>query len=198
LEKKVRKVQLWKVILVLDNYDSFTYNLVHYLEEEGLDFEVRRNDALRLEQVAEYESLLISPGPGLPSEAGILPELVSAYHGKKKMLGVCLGMQAICEFKGFDLVNMQEVLHGRQTEVEVDPESILFRGLPPKIQVGRYHSWAIRADELNGELVCTSTDSNGFAMAVEDPTNGVFGLQFHPESIMTPDGKEILRNWLAY
>ncbi len=184
------------MVLVLDNYDSFTYNLSHYLEALGADFRVLRNDEISVEEASAYDAFLFSPGPGLPASAGIMPDLIAGYVGKKKMLGVCLGMQAICEYKGLTLINMPQVLHGRQTEVSLGNDSQLFAGLGEKIQVGRYHSWAIQKEQITTEFSCTLWDENGYAMAIEDDDNKLYGVQFHPESIMTPSGKKILENWL--
>jgi len=184
------------VILVLDNYDSFTYNLSHYLEDLGAEFRVFRNDEISLDEADSYSAFLLSPGPGLPVEAGVMCDLINRFSGKKKILGVCLGMQALCENRGLKLVNMPHVLHGQQTDIEIINQSQLFTGLESRISVGRYHSWAIERSEIRKEFSCTAWDESGYAMAVEDEQSLLYGVQFHPESIMTPSGKKILENWL--
>ncbi|MFM9947770.1 MAG: anthranilate synthase component II [Saprospiraceae bacterium] len=189
-----------KKILVLDNYDSFTFNLVHYLQELlKHPVEVRRNDEISLDEVANYDAIVLSPGPGVPSEAGIMPELILRYAGKIPVFGVCLGHQAIGEAFGAQLENLSEVYHGLETPVEVLVESeLLFMGVPKIFQAGRYHSWAVRREALPDCLEITAVDEQGAIMALRHKTLNVRGVQFHPESIMTPYGKKMLENFLAF
>lgn len=187
-------------VLVLDNYDSFTYNLVHLLLELGVprpDLHVRRNDKITLDEVGQYDKILLSPGPGLPSEAGIMPELITRYAPQKSILGICLGHQAIAEAFGGQLYNLPEVLHGVSTEAHItDPDEGLFSGLPATFSVGRYHSWAVRTSPLPGALEITATDEQGIILGLRHHSYDVHGLQFHPESVLTPQGGAIVRNWL--
>ena len=187
-------------ILVLDNYDSFTFNLVQYIQEIlGSKVDVRRNDAITLDAVAEYDAIVLSPGPGLPSEAGIMPELIRRYAPEKAILGVCLGHQAIGEAFGAKLENLTEVYHGVETPVTVtDPEEPLFRNIGNPFQAGRYHSWAVRADHLPESLLVTAVDEKGAIMAMRHRTYNIRGVQFHPESIMTDAGRQMLENFFAY
>lgn len=190
-------------ILVFDNYDSFTYNLVHLVEQitHG-KVEVHRNDQLPLEKVKEYDKIILSPGPGIPSEAGALLPLIKEYASSKSILGVCLGHQAIGEAFGGKLVNLEKVYHGVATEIEVgssqsaDIRSELFEGLPEKIMVGRYHSWIVSEEEFPEALEITARDSNGFIMGLQHRQFDLQGVQFHPESVLTPDGKKMMENWL--
>jgi len=202
-------------ILVFDNYDSFTYNLVHLVEKithEKVD--VYRNDQLPLEKVKGYDKIILSPGPGIPEEAGLLLPLIKEYASSKSILGVCLGHQAIGEAFGGKLVNLSTVYHGVATKIEVmgkepDPDSYrdrsqksegrspLFKGLPNEIEVGRYHSWIISDDNFPDELEVTARDENNYIMALQHKSYDVQGVQFHPESVLTPDGEKILRNWLS-
>ncbi len=187
-------------ILVLDNYDSFTYNLVQYLQELlGQTVTVCRNDAISLDAVADFEAIVLSPGPGLPADAGIMPELIARYADKKPILGVCLGHQAIGEAFGARLLNLAQVYHGIETPVSrVVADEPLFEGLPQRFQAGRYHSWVIDPDTLPDVLEVTAVDDKGTIMAVRHRHYNVRGLQFHPESIMTTKGKAMLRNYLAW
>ncbi len=183
-------------LLIVDNYDSFTYNLVHLIEPL-MQVEVVRNDALDLDEVANYSHIVLSPGPGLPAESGMMPELISRYFHKKPILGVCLGMQALAIHSGADIYNQQKVKHGVSRELEVDKDSLyLFRNLPKKIEVGLYHSWAVDKQTLSDEWICSAHTSEGVLMAMEHCELPVAGVQFHPESIMTPSGKMIIKNWL--
>jgi len=179
-------------VLVIDNYDSFTYNLVHYLEDLNCEVTVVRNDKLDLEDVKPFDKIVLSPGPGIPDEAGLLKE----YAPTKSILGVCLGQQAIGEVFGGKLINLDEVYHGVATNVSitVNDES-LFKGLGKKIEVGRYHSWVVDAN-LPDELEATSFDENGQVMSLRHKVYDIKGVQYHPESVLTPRGKEILKNWL--
>lgn len=185
-------------ILVLDNYDSFTYNLVHYLEEiMGERPDVFRNDKIKMEDVNNYDKILLSPGPGLPKEAGILCELIREYAPTKSILGVCLGLQAIGEVFGGGLENLENVYHGVATPVQVlDKGEKLFSGLPEKFEVGRYHSWVVSKNNLPDCFEKTAEDDNGQIMGLTHKEYDVRGVQFHPESIMTEHGKDMLRNWI--
>ena len=199
-------------ILVFDNYDSFTYNLVHLVERilhEKVD--VHRNDQVPLEKVKEYDKIILSPGPGIPEEAGLLLPLIKEYASSKSILGVCLGHQAIGEAFGGKLINLNEVYHGVATPVRlVNRESgvgrnnaslithhALFEGLPEEFEVGRYHSWIVSEENFPEELEVTARDENNFIMALQHKTYDVQGVQFHPESVLTPKGELILRNWLG-
>jgi anthranilate synthase component II len=189
-------------ILVFDNYDSFTYNLVHLVEKitnEKVD--VFRNDEITLEQVNVYDKIILSPGPGVPSEAGLLLPLIKQYAATKSILGVCLGHQAIGEAFGGTLINLSKVYHGVATKIQVGKRQCavgtsLFNELPNEIEVGRYHSWIISDENFPEELEVTARDENGYIMALQHKTFDVQGVQFHPESVLTPDGEQILRNWL--
>jgi anthranilate synthase component 2 len=185
-------------ILLLDNYDSFTYNLAHYLRElTGSPVPVRRNDEISLEEVNSYDAIVLSPGPGLPKDAGIMPELLRTYAPTKRILGVCLGMQAIGESFGGRLINLDRVYHGQATPaIIIKSDEILFRGLPREISVGRYHSWVVASEGLPPELEITAIDENGQIMALRHKQFDIRGVQFHPESVLTPDGKRMIENWL--
>lgn len=185
-------------ILVLDNYDSFTYNLVQYLMEiTGKELEVFRNDAISLAEVDEYDVIILSPGPGLPSEAGIMPDIIKKYGAYKPILGVCLGLQAIGEAYGAKLHNLERVFHGVATSVSItDTEDPVFMDLPASFKAGRYHSWVVKPESLPEVLKVTAVDEAGSIMALRHIEHPVFGLQFHPESIMTEYGKEMLSNFL--
>lgn len=187
-------------ILVLDNYDSFTFNLVQYIQEL-LEQEVTvcRNDAISLEEVDDFDAIVLSPGPGLPAEAGIMPKLIQRYAPTKPILGVCLGHQAIGEAFGADLLNLEEVYHGIETPItRVVADAPLFLGLPDQFQAGRYHSWVLKKDGLPPELEITAVDDRGEIMAMRHWEYNVRGMQFHPESIMTPEGKQMLSNFFKY
>ncbi len=186
-------------ILVLDNYDSFTYNLVHLLRELGVSgLEVHRNDKITLEEVEKFDKILLSPGPGLPSEAGIMPHLIRQYAATKSILGICLGHQGISEVFGAQLENMSDVLHGVATRAVVtSPDENLFHNLPGEFKTCRYHSWTVVPESVPDVLEVTAEDENGKVMAIRHRQYDVKGLQFHPESILTEHGKEMIRNWLA-
>ena len=184
-----------KKILVIDNYDSFTYNLVHYLEDLDCEVDVKRNDQLQLEDVEPYHYIVLSPGPGIPDEAGLLKEIIQTYAPSKKIFGVCLGQQAIGEVFGGKLINLSEVYHGIATTINIIKDDVLFDGLPEEIEVGRYHSWVVDP-ELPDSLVATSVDQNGQLMSLRHKEYDVSAVQFHPESVLTPYGKQILENWL--
>lgn len=183
-------------VLVIDNYDSFTYNLVHYLEDLECNVTVKRNDKLTLDEVDAFDKIVLSPGPGIPDEAGLLKQIIKTYAPTKSILGVCLGQQAIGEVFGGTLINLDTVYHGVATTVNitVDDES-LFNGLGKIIKVGRYHSWVINPN-LPDVLEITSVDDNGQIMSLRHKTYDVKGVQYHPESVLTPDGKQILKNWI--
>lgn len=185
-------------ILVFDNYDSFTYNLVHLVEAiSGERVSVFRNDELPLEQVAGFDKIILSPGPGIPSEAGLLLPLIEAYAGKKPILGVCLGHQAIAEALGGSLINLDTVYHGIATPVtKTETESPLFEGLPDTFEVGRYHSWIVNEADLPVDLQVTARDAQGYIMAMQHVNYDLQSVQFHPESVLTPDGELMMRNWL--
>ena len=185
-----------KKILVIDNYDSFTYNLVHFLEALGCEVTVKRNDQLSIKDVEPFDKIVLSPGPGIPDEAGLLKEIVKKYSPTKSILGVCLGQQAIGEVFGGKITNLDNVYHGVATNIDitVDDES-MFKGLDKTIEVGRYHSWVVNAD-LPDALEATSYDVNGQVMSLRHKIFDVKGVQFHPESVLTPDGKQILDNWV--
>ena len=202
-------------ILVFDNYDSFTYNLVHLVEKiihEKVD--VYRNDQIALEKVKEFDKIILSPGPGIPEEAGLLLPLIKEYASSKSILGVCLGHQAIGQAFGGKLINLSSVFHGVATPVKVVKRQTsnvkdddvsrfiahvsrdLFENLPNELEVGRYHSWVVSKENFPGELEITAEDENGMIMALQHKTYDVQGVQFHPESVLTPKGEDIMRNWL--
>jgi anthranilate synthase component 2 len=184
-------------ILVFDNYDSFTYNLVHLVQKIVKDkLEVYRNDQVPLEKVKEYDKIILSPGPGIPQEAGLLLPLKKEYASTKSILGVCLGHQAIGEAFGGSLINLTTVYHGVSTNCKLQTANKLFKDLPDEIEVGRYHSWIVSDKGFPKELDVTARDENGYIMALQHKTYDVQGVQFHPESVLTPDGEIILRNWL--
>ena len=185
-----------KKVLVIDNYDSFTYNLVHYLEDLNCDVTVVRNDKLELEDVAPFNKIVLSPGPGIPDEAGLLKAIIEKYAPTKSILGVCLGQQAIGEVFGGSLINLDEVYHGVATNVTISvDDEYIFNGLDKNIEVGRYHSWVVNAN-LPESLEATSFDANGQIMSLRHKIYDVRGVQYHPESVLTPDGKKILKNWV--
>ena len=185
-------------ILVFDNYDSFTYNLVHLVEKiTGERVDVYRNDQIALADVDAYDKIILSPGPGIPEEAGLLLPLIKQYAATKSILGVCLGHQAIAEAFGGSLINLSTVFHGVATPIKIgNIKSEILQGLPETIEVGRYHSWIVNEKDFPAELEITATDENGYIMALQHKTLDVQGVQFHPESVLTPDGEKILRNWL--
>ncbi len=185
-------------ILVFDNYDSFTYNLVHYLEKanENATIEIHRNDKINLEAINNFDKIILSPGPGLPANAGILLEVIKTYASTKSILGICLGQQAIAEAFGGTLINLKEVFHGVATPIEVRTKDILFKGLPSKFNVGRYHSWVVNKTGLPQDLEITCTDAFGNIMGLRHKKFDVRSVQFHPESILTEHGFEIIKNWV--
>jgi anthranilate synthase component 2 len=185
-------------LLVLDNYDSFTYNLVHLLEELNCnDITVCRNDKITVAEAAHFDKILLSPGPGIPEEAGILKPLIQELSTSKSIFGVCLGHQAIAEVFGGTLINLSEVYHGVPSKLEViQPESTLFKHLPRTFSVGRYHSWAVSKEHFPKELQITAIDKEGEVMALQHKTLSVYGVQFHPESVLTEYGRQLVQNWL--
>lgn len=184
-------------ILVFDNYDSFTYNLVQIIEQiVGSEVDVFRNDQIALDDIEKYDKIILSPGPGIPDEAGILLELIKKYAPTKSIFGVCLGQQAIAEAFGGSLINLSEIYHGVATEANQVKEHHIFNDLPETLEVGRYHSWAVNTEDFPAELEITSVDKNGMIMSLKHKTYDVHAVQYHPESILTPDGKKILKNFL--
>jgi anthranilate synthase component II len=199
-------LRLTMKILVFDNYDSFTYNLVHLVEKIlHQKVEVHRNDQIPMEKVKQFDKIILSPGPGIPTEAGSLLPLIKEYASSKSLLGVCLGHQAIGEAFGGKLVNLSTVYHGVATPVKIldrevsrhDSNRRLFKNLPQQFEVGRYHSWIVSDDGFPEELEITARDENDFIMALRHKKFDVQGVQFHPESVLTPLGEQILRNWLS-
>ena len=185
-----------KNVLLIDNYDSFTYNLVHLIRSLGYEVDVRRNDALTIAEANAYDKILLSPGPGIPSEAGLLTEIVRHYASTKSILGVCLGHQAIGEVFGAKLINLKEVHHGVASQIQVTSDDLLFNGLGSSFEAGRYHSWAVSAEIFPDELEVTALDASGEIMALRHKRYDVRGVQFHPESVLTPMGEKIMQNWL--
>lgn len=187
-----------KKILVIDNYDSFTYNLVHYLEKlSGIYPSVFRNDEIDLDEVDKFDNVLISPGPGIPMEAGKCLDIIRRYASSKSILGICLGHQAICEAFGGKLLNLSTVYHGISSPVKIKaPDDSLFKNIPPIIMAGRYHSWVVSRDNLPDCFRVTCEDENGIIMGISHKKLNVKGLQFHPESILTEYGFDIIRNWI--
>ena len=184
-------------ILVLDNYDSFTYNLVHIIRELGYEMDIFRNDKIELGNVKKYDKILLSPGPGIPDEAGIMKEVITAYSPTKSILGVCLGHQGIGEAFGARLYNIPNVLHGVTSKAMItDKTEKLFKDVPDQFEVCHYHSWAIVLESIPSDLKVTATNPDGLVMAIAHKKFDVRGVQFHPESIMTEHGKKIIENWL--
>ena len=201
--------------VIIDNYDSFTYNLAHLVKELGAEVDVLRNDCFALEELEAYDKIILSPGPGIPEEAGLLLDVIRTYAGRKPILGVCLGEQAIGQVFGGKLTNLSEVFHGVQTNIVISDERLvmsnsslitnhsplitpapLFSGLPAEIPVGRYHSWVVDTENFPEELAITALSPEGQIMALKHRKYDIHGIQFHPESVLTPDGKTILKNWL--
>jgi len=190
-------------ILIFDNYDSFTYNLVHVVEKIiRAKTDVFRNDKIPLEKISEYDKIILSPGPGLPSESGLLLPLIKEYASSKSILGVCLGQQAIAEVFGGKLINLKEVYHGVATKIKIKEnrnksENDIFKDLPGELEVGRYHSWIVGEENFPSDLEITAKDENGYIMALQHKDFDVQGVQFHPESVLTPAGEKMMRNWLG-
>jgi anthranilate synthase component 2 len=195
-------------IAMIDNYDSFTYNLVHLVKELGADITVFRNDRFELKELEGFDKIMLSPGPGIPSEAGLLTDVIRTYAGQKPILGICLGEQAIGEVFGGTLVNLSEVFHGVQTPVhvvalpvpgsDVHEVDYIFKGLHADLLVGRYHSWVVDADSLPECLEITALSNEGQVMALRHREYDIRGIQFHPESVLTPDGRRMIQNWLLH
>ena len=183
-------------IAVIDNYDSFTYNLVHYLEDLNANVIVFRNDEFELNELEKFDKILLSPGPGIPDEAGLLKEVIKKYASTKSIFGVCLGLQAIGEVFGGQLTNLEKVYHGVATKVTKTEDDFIFNNLPNEFEVGRYHSWVVSNENLPADLIVTSTDENGQIMSMKHANFDIRGVQYHPESVLTPFGKKILENWL--
>ena len=183
-------------ILVIDNYDSFTYNLVQYLKDFSVgEVVVRRNDEIELEEIEVFDKILISPGPGLPENAGIIKAVIKQYGSSKPILGVCLGMQAIAEVYGGDLINLDEVYHGVASSISIEKQDALFNNISNPTEVGRYHSWAMK-DENVDDLEVLARSKDDCIMAIRHKEYAVKGVQFHPESVLTPEGKKMIENWL--
>jgi anthranilate synthase component 2 len=181
-------------MLLLDNYDSFTYNLFHYFEGEGEHVVVKRNDEISVEEALTFDRIVLSPGPGLPKDAGIMPELLKRIPDTTKVLGVCLGLQAIVECYGGKLSNLEKVIHGQSSLVHVtDVHDFLFEGIVSPFQVGHYHSWV--ASEIGEDLAVTSRNENGLIMSIRHKFKPIHAVQFHPESVLTPEGRKMIRNW---
>jgi anthranilate synthase component 2 len=186
-------------ILLFDNYDSFTYNLLHLVEQfDGVEVEVFRNDEIKIDEVRRFDKIILSPGPGLPDEAGILKEVIKEYSSSKNILGVCLGMQAIGEVFGGKLFNLEKVQHGvANTTTVIDESEVLFKNIPSSFKTGRYHSWMVSKENLPDCFKITSIDEQGNIMSLKHKTFDVRGVQFHPESILTEFGKEMMENWIT-
>ena len=183
-------------IVIIDNYDSFTYNLSHLVKELGADVTVVRNDQFELSDLEPYSKIILSPGPGIPAEAGRLLDVIHTYSDRKPILGVCLGHQAIGEVFGARLENLSEVFHGVQTPCHITAADPLFSGLERDIMVGRYHSWVVSREAFPACLEVTAVSDEGQIMALRHRELNVRGIQFHPESVLTPDGRKMLRNWM--
>ncbi len=184
-----------KVVLI-DNYDSFTYNLYHLLRELDVEVTVYRNDQFELQDLKPFDKIMLSPGPGIPSEAGLLMQVIKEYAGKKPILGICLGEQAIGESFGGTLVNLSDVFHGVQTPAHIVADDYIFDGLSKDILVGRYHSWVVDAESIPACLEITATSDEGQVMALRHKDLDIRGIQFHPESVLTPEGKTMIKNWV--
>ena len=182
--------------IIIDNYDSFTFNLRHLVRELGSDVEVVRNNAFRMEDIEEFDKIILSPGPGIPDEAGQLLNVIRTYAGRKSILGVCLGHQAIGQVFGAKLTNLSDVFHGVQTPVSIKKTDYIFNGLPTELLVGRYHSWVVDVEGLPACLEVTAVDADGHVMGLRHRDFDVHGVQFHPESVLTPCGKKIMENFL--
>ena len=184
--------------IIIDNYDSFTYNLSHLLKELGANVTVVRNDKFRIEDLEKYDKIVLSPGPGIPSEAGLMPQVIKSYAGRKPILGICLGHQAIGEAFGAKLLNIGNVVHGVATPAHLTAQDYLFEGLPADLEVGRYHSWVVDENGLPECLEVTSRSDDGYIMSMRHKEYDIRGIQYHPESVLTPDGKAIINNWINH
>ncbi len=185
-------------LLIIDNYDSFTYNIVHAIRSLGIEPEICRNDMIGIDDIERYDKIIISPGPGIPSEAGIVPEMLQRYATSKPILGICLGHQAIGERFGAKLKNLPNVYHGVKSTITVNQPDYLFEGLADRLDVGRYHSWVVSKDSFPDCLEILATSPDGEIMALRHREYDIRGVQFHPESILTPEGINILRNWINH
>ncbi len=183
-------------VVIIDNYDSFTYNLSHLVKELGAEVTVYRNDQFQMEQLEAFDKIILSPGPGIPCEAGLLLDVIKAYAGKKPILGVCLGHQAIGESFGGTLTNIGQVMHGVATPCHITKDDYLFEGLSKDLEIGRYHSWVVDQQNFPDCLEVTSVSDEGYIMSLRHKEYDIRGIQYHPESVLTPDGKAILKNWL--
>ncbi len=183
-------------IVIIDNYDSFTYNLSHLVKALGAEVTVYRNDQFEMSQLEAFDKIILSPGPGIPSEAGLLLDVIRTYAGRKPILGVCLGHQAIGEVFGGTLRNLSDVYHGVATPVDVTADDYLFEGLPKTFEVGRYHSWVVDTEGLPDCLEVTNVSQEGFIMSLRHREFDIRGIQYHPESVLTPAGETIVKNWL--
>ena len=183
-------------IVIIDNYDSFTYNLSHLVKELGAEVTVVRNDQFELADLEQYSKIILSPGPGIPSEAGLLLDVIRTYAGRKPILGVCLGHQAIGEVFGTKLENLSDVFHGVATPCHIIADDPIFSGIPRDITIGRYHSWVVSREDFPDCLEITAVSEQGQIMALRHRELNVRGIQFHPESVLTPDGKKMLQNWM--
>lgn len=184
-------------ILVLDNYDSFTYNLVYILKQHNIDFDVIRNDKISKEDALNYDGILLSPGPGIPEEAGNMPNIIETCAGQVPILGICLGHQAIAQYLGGEIINRNDVLHGMQTPILVTQKaSPIFENVSETFQAGRYHSWELNKEDIPKKIESTAVDEQGSIMALQNLDLNLFGLQFHPESIMTPEGEKMVENFI--
>lgn len=183
-------------VALIDNYDSFTYNLYHLLKQFDVEISVFRNDKFQMNELESFDKILLSPGPGIPSESGLLMDVIKTYAGKKPILGICLGEQAIGEAFGGTLTNLPEVFHGIQTPIDIVADDYLFDNLGKEIPVGRYHSWVVDRDSLPSDLEVLALSKEGYIMALRHKTYDVRGIQFHPESVLTPDGEMIMKNWI--
>ena len=182
-------------IVIIDNYDSFTYNLAHLVKELGAEVTVFRNDQFQLSELDRFDKIILSPGPGIPSEAGLLMDVIKKYAGRKPMLGVCLGHQAIGEAFGAKLTNLSEVYHGVATSCTQFGNDPIFEGLPKRIEIGRYHSWVVDKSGFPDSLDITAVSDDGQIMGLKHKNYDIRGIQFHPESVLTPDGKKMIQNW---
>ena len=186
-----------KKIVIIDNYDSFTYNLAHYFEDLNCEVTVYKNDEFEMEELLHFDKIVLSPGPGIPKDAGLLFDVIKAYYSKKSILGICLGQQAIAEFFGASLLNLKTVFHGIATPIKITvSDEVLFNGLDQQFNAGRYHSWVVNPVDFPETLEITSQDNNGNIMSLRHKQYDIRGVQFHPESILTPYGKKILENWV--
>ena len=184
--------------VIIDNYDSFTYNLAHLVKELGAEVSVVRNDQFRIKELEPYDKIILSPGPGIPSEAGLLMDVIQTYASCKSILGVCLGHQAIGEYFGGKLTNLSQVFHGIASTISITSLHYIYNELPTQIQVGRYHSWVVDAKEIPDCLEVTSVSQEGQIMSLRHKKYDVCGIQYHPESVLTPNGNKIIANWLRH